>query len=741
MPSYHTCCFGCILCHKYTPKPPVPLDEFRLPSIEFLLSVKDQVIEYCDDTSVFNLTINCDRQIKQLSCAVKELWNYVANECPQTEDECKKCQIDKAKQYMKSSWFLAWFDSIGKMPSGISDGNYHWLGDYEQCALLSEGNFFESRYCMVHFELKGDIKQFDEECHSSTHFDAPNIKLGICTPAYCTLEESKTILRSLAPMPIEINCEPPPELSTKSFIFIFIFGLWILFVLTMSIFEHSDVDNMLNFKYITNAVSIRKNFRQCFSTKRPHEKIHTLDGIQFLSVLFLIIGNVFNIMAPYMENVGFLYLFNKRIAAQPIINYLYHVDGLLVLSALSTTLKLYIHVNSLKNTIQLILDRAIRIFPIYAFILCFTTFLFARLGSGPMWSHSLMADRCEKEFWKELLFINNFFGYQETCLDGSYLIANAAQLFIILMFLLYMYKTFPKATIYTSLLLIISSILYTFIITIIFKTPPTLIPTHQFVGNNATEDYINKILVQPYSHIGPYFIGFLFALFIINESFSKIIDVLLYLGILVVSILVIFTPYLFIISGFDTSWNILFSLYSTFSNILWSIVLLVLIYLFDKKSNLISVFLSWRIFHPLSKLSYVIFMISEPVALYYFSSLHRPFHATTMAYLSVTMGIVVVSIVVSALVDVFISRPIRNIFKFSERRRYLTKSNSQISQDDDNDDGIEMSIYKRNRKPLNLQRKEKKIPEREGDNKMRHHKGCPDYESDVDDISIIEHEH
>lgn len=29
-------------------------------------------------------------------------------------------------------------DSVGKMPSGISDGNYHWLGDYEQCVELKE---------------------------------------------------------------------------------------------------------------------------------------------------------------------------------------------------------------------------------------------------------------------------------------------------------------------------------------------------------------------------------------------------------------------------------------------------------------------------------------------------------------------------------------------------------------------------------------------------------------------------
>uniref|UniRef100_A0A0N4ZVG1 NRF domain-containing protein n=1 Tax=Parastrongyloides trichosuri TaxID=131310 RepID=A0A0N4ZVG1_PARTI len=734
--------FGCILCHKHTPKPPVPLDEFRLPSIEFLLYAKDQIIEYCEDTSSFNLTLTCDNQAKKLFCAVKDLWNYIKKECPGNENEleCSKCHIEKAKTYIKSSWIITWFDSIGKMPSGISDGNYHWLGDYEQCALLSEVNDFKSRYCMVNFELKADIKQSVEQCEVSTKFDAANVKLGICTPAECSPEEFKSILMTLAPMPIEINCEPPAELSSKAFIFLFISCGWIIFVLTISIFEQSKIDELINIKFLTNAISIKKNFRRCFSTKRPNEKMHALDGIQFISVLLLIIGNVFNIMAPYMENVAFLYTFNKRISAQPIINYLYHVDGLLVLSALSTALRLHVHVNSIKNTCQLILDRAIRVFPMYAFILFFTTFIFARLGNGPMWSHSVMADRCEKEFWKELLFINNFFGYQETCLDGSYLIANAAQLFLCLMILLYLNKNFPKVTLYTALTLVVGSITYTFFVTIKDKTPPALIPTHPFLGSIATEDYINKLLVQPYSHVASYFIGFLFALFVVNESFPKTIYVLSYIGVLIVGIFVIYTPYPFIVSNAN-SWNIIYSLYATFASPLWSIMLLVLIYLLDNQTNFIGVFLSWRIFHPLSKLSYVIFMVSEPVALYFFSSLHRPFHATTMAYVCVTMGIIGVSVVVAALVDVFVSRPIRNLFKFSDRTKYLTESGSQINHGKNYDFGVEMSIYRKSRTPSYLQKKKNinlfGVGKKEG---AKHEKGCPDYESDVDDISIIEHE-
>lgn len=34
------------------------------------------------------------------------------------------------------------------MPSGISDGNYHWLGDYEQCQRLKELVFLSVFYLL-----------------------------------------------------------------------------------------------------------------------------------------------------------------------------------------------------------------------------------------------------------------------------------------------------------------------------------------------------------------------------------------------------------------------------------------------------------------------------------------------------------------------------------------------------------------------------------------------------------------
>ena len=55
-----------------------------------------------------------------------------------------------------------------------------------------------------------------------------------------------------------------------------------------------------------------------------------------------------------------------------------------------------------------------RVLPGFAFIIMFMKLMFERLSHGPMWNHDEMADRCEKYWWKNILFINNLFSATET---------------------------------------------------------------------------------------------------------------------------------------------------------------------------------------------------------------------------------------------------------------------------------------------------------------------------------------
>lgn len=91
------------------------------------------------------------------------------------------------------------------MPSGISDGNYHWLGDYEQCLELKRlvflifaikmdvfsDNVFDGHYCLVNFEVPDSV--LNTACEETTELE---IHLGICLPSSCTIEETTALIES-----------------------------------------------------------------------------------------------------------------------------------------------------------------------------------------------------------------------------------------------------------------------------------------------------------------------------------------------------------------------------------------------------------------------------------------------------------------------------------------------------------------------------------------------------------------
>ena len=64
------------------------------------------------------------------------------------------------------------------------------------------------------------------------------------------------------------------------------------------------------------------------------------------------------------------------------------------------------------------IHRYLRLTPALAIMLLFNATLFSRIGSGPLWkqySHST-EEACRDNWWKFLLFINNWFPIEQVCL-------------------------------------------------------------------------------------------------------------------------------------------------------------------------------------------------------------------------------------------------------------------------------------------------------------------------------------
>ncbi|KAK6057800.1 hypothetical protein COOONC_04643 [Cooperia oncophora] len=146
-----------------------------------------------------------------------------------------------------------------------------------------------------------------------------------------------------------------------------------------------------------------------------------------------------------------------------------------------------------------------------------------------------------------------------------------------------------------------------------------------------TERMLNEVLVSPLTRASPTIVGFLFGVCMWNE------DGMLYKDIFGKARTVSF---MFSVScPFATSsvgHPVFLAFYAAFHRPLWAISLLSFLYLSHHGSfSWIHAILTWRIFSPLSKLTWIALVFTEPIILYFFSSLYRPSYATNWSTVSV----------------------------------------------------------------------------------------------------------
>lgn len=94
-----------------------------------------------------------------------------------------------------------------------------------------------------------------------------------------------------------------------------------------------------------------------------------------------------------------------------------YTDAFIMLSGLLTS---YAIIGRLKNNKspqigQEYFSRFLRIVPMLAALILFCTFILPELGQGPQWNLVVNqhADICKQNWWRNFLFIHNYFGFGE----------------------------------------------------------------------------------------------------------------------------------------------------------------------------------------------------------------------------------------------------------------------------------------------------------------------------------------
>jgi peptidoglycan/LPS O-acetylase OafA/YrhL len=98
------------------------------------------------------------------------------------------------------------------------------------------------------------------------------------------------------------------------------------------------------------------------------------------------------------------------------------------------------------NVVREILSRYFRFMPPMVALVIFATFILPKLGNGPQWNMliTFQSEICKRNGWRNLLMIQNYFGFEDICMTHTHHIGTDFWLFIMGIFLVLLMFKHPK---------------------------------------------------------------------------------------------------------------------------------------------------------------------------------------------------------------------------------------------------------------------------------------------------------
>ncbi|KAI6657581.1 Nose resistant to fluoxetine protein 6-like [Oopsacas minuta] len=203
--------------------------------------------------------------------------------------------------------------------------------------------------------------------------------------------------------------------------------------------EHSRIITVLT--NILKSFSLYSNIQLLFSgPSNPQHSIDCLTGIRSLSMLWILLCRsylwyLFSGAISDVENM--LYNAIPRISFTVVWNGLSAMESLFIISGCLAMFLSLKELNSpdkpslLKYFVKCYLYHFLRVTPTYLILLFLMWKITPLLGSGPMWNPTVdkLIGSCDKNWWPDVLYIQTFYpsAYIDTCLSWSFYVAIEIQ--------------------------------------------------------------------------------------------------------------------------------------------------------------------------------------------------------------------------------------------------------------------------------------------------------------------------
>lgn len=307
-----------------------------------------------------------------------------------------------------------------------------------------------------------------------------------------------------------------------------------------------------------------------------------------------------------------------------------------------------------------------RLTPTYMFVLVFCSKMTGFLGDGPAWFLLQSNENCDKYWWTNLLYINNFYPpkFGDQCMRWGWYLANDMQFYIIAPLILFAaYRFRLRGMLAVVGFFISASLVTTAVISAHYDIKATPL-TPQPPG----VDLQSLVYSKPYCRIAPYLVGMALGYVLLytkgRQNFKTyLLEVAGWCFAVILALSVVYSPYTAVKKGdpepFTRAENIM---YLTFARFAWSLALAWVIFACHRgRGGLVDKILSARFWIPLSRMTYCAYLVHVIVLLVGVGSLEALISYSDILISVLFAGVLTISYSVAFIVCVCVETPLMRL--------------------------------------------------------------------------------
>ncbi|XP_062712288.1 O-acyltransferase like protein-like [Aedes albopictus] len=315
-----------------------------------------------------------------------------------------------------------------------------------------------------------------------------------------------------------------------------------------------------------------------------------------------------------------------------------------------------------------IVNRFVRILPVYAFVILFQVSWYPRLKDGPMADR--YEDHCKENWWTNLLFVNNYINTRDPCLQFTWYLGADFQLFLVGTMILMLIWRFPRIITGLFYFMVVFAVLVPAAVIYYYNLDATVMMiVRHVIAEIRNLEYYLKVYVTFESNAGNYFFGMITGIvyhkFIATgrslESVKHFYKMFLSVALFFISMngMTVFLP-----RDHLPERSLLLAIYGSLLKTSWGLLACFLIfYLTFHPGNLVASFLQHPIMLVASKLTYCAYVVQYTVVYAIYRNVTSPLMSSTFNTILFTSAVLFVTLLMGFLLHVCIEQPFMTLCK------------------------------------------------------------------------------